>query len=289
MITNAIVGVPVIAVVMRMFDVTLSELLRAMARPAIGWIAMTAALLALQPAVVGPCACAPACDARRRRGGRLRDRHRAVCPEHRHEHVVQSSVHPGPEVGRPGSRRAERPPMTCAATARAPDRVAQSSCRGSARARCAYTGAMTISSVYGTLWRYRVFILLTTALLAGAAYLATTRQTKMYTASSLIRVQQRVTSANDIYGALQTGERLARTYAKVATTSSVAAQIRKQLPPSVPDDAIDINATQVSNLELLELSGHVFRPAVAAGLRMLSRRHSRSSSPRRVACATRSP
>ena len=44
----------------------------------------------------------------------------------------------------------------------------------------------------------------------------------MYTASSLIRVQQRVTSANDIYGALQTGERLARTYAKIATTTSVA-------------------------------------------------------------------
>ena len=37
----------------------------------------------------------------------------------------------------------------------------------------------------------------------GAAFLATTKQTKLYTASSLIRVQQRVTSANDIYGALQ--------------------------------------------------------------------------------------
>ena len=83
---------------------------------------------------------------------------------------------------------------------------------------------MTISSVYSTLWRYRLFILLTTALLAGAAYFATTKQTKLYTASSLIRVQQRVTSANDIYGALQTGERLARTYAEIASTSSVARQ-----------------------------------------------------------------
>ncbi len=123
---------------------------------------------------------------------------------------------------------------------------------------------MTISSVYGTLWRYRVFILLATAALVGAAIFVTSRETKMYTASSLIRVQQRVTSANDIYGALQTGERLARTYAKVATTSSVASQIRKQLPPSVPDDAINIKATQVSNLELLELSVTYSDPQIAA-------------------------
>jgi len=123
---------------------------------------------------------------------------------------------------------------------------------------------MTISSVYGTLWRYRLFILLTTALLAGAAYLATTKQTKLYTASSLIRVQQRVTSANDIYGALQTGERLARTYAEIAKTSSVARQVRQDLPASIPSDAIDIHATQLSNLELLQLSVTYRDPVVAA-------------------------
>ena len=50
---NAIVGLPVIAIVMRMFDVSITELLGAMARPAIGWIAMTAALLAVRPAVSG--------------------------------------------------------------------------------------------------------------------------------------------------------------------------------------------------------------------------------------------
>ena len=123
---------------------------------------------------------------------------------------------------------------------------------------------MTISSVYGTLWRYRLYILLATAALAGAAFLATTKQTKLYTASSLIRVQQRVTSANDIYGALQTGERLARTYAAIATTTSVAAQVREQLPASVPSDAIQIKATQVSNLELLELSVTYTDPRIAA-------------------------
>ena len=125
---------------------------------------------------------------------------------------------------------------------------------------------MTISSVYGTLWRYRLFILFaTTALLAGAAYITTTKQTKLYTASSLIRVQQRVTSANDIYGALQTGERGSpRTYAEIATTSSVARQVRQDLPASVPSDAIDVDATQLSNLELLKLSVTYSDPVVAA-------------------------
>jgi succinoglycan biosynthesis transport protein ExoP len=123
---------------------------------------------------------------------------------------------------------------------------------------------MTIGSVYGTLWRYRLFILVTTAVLVGAALFVTMQQTKLYTASSLIRVQQQVTGAEDIYGALQTGERLARTYAKVATTRSVASQVRKQLPASVPTDAIDIKATQVGNLELLELSVTYSDPRIAA-------------------------
>ncbi len=50
---NAIVGIPVIAMVMRLFHVSIAELLGSMARPGIGWIAMTVALLALQPAVAG--------------------------------------------------------------------------------------------------------------------------------------------------------------------------------------------------------------------------------------------
>ena len=49
--TNVLVGIPVIAVVMRMFRVTVAELLGSLLRPAIGWIAMTVALLAVRPVV----------------------------------------------------------------------------------------------------------------------------------------------------------------------------------------------------------------------------------------------
>jgi succinoglycan biosynthesis transport protein ExoP len=123
---------------------------------------------------------------------------------------------------------------------------------------------MGILSVYRVLWRYRLFILVMTAALAGTAYFLTASKTKLYTASSLIRVQQKLNNTTDVYGALQTGERLARTYAEIATTSSVGRIVREQLPKSVPDDAINISATQVGNLELLRLSVTYSDPQIAA-------------------------
>jgi capsular polysaccharide biosynthesis protein len=123
---------------------------------------------------------------------------------------------------------------------------------------------VAISAVYRALWRHRLFLVLMTALLAGSAYVLSSRQTKLYTASSLVRVQQQVTRADDVFGSLQTGERLARTYAEIATTSSVHEEVRRQLPSSVPDEAIEIKAKQVSNLELLRLSVTYSDPEVAA-------------------------
>ena len=102
--------------------------------------------------------------------------------------------------------------------------------------------------------RHRLFIILMTALLAGVAFFVSSSQTKLYTASALVRVQQKVTNANDVFGSLQTGERLAQTYAEIATTDSVAREIRRELPPSVPDDAIKVDASQVSSLELMKLA-----------------------------------
>lgn len=120
---------------------------------------------------------------------------------------------------------------------------------------------MTISSVYRTLWRHKLFIILLTVLLAGAAWFLTARQTKLYTASSLVRVQQRVTDASDVFGALQTGERLARTYAEIAKTREVREQVETRLGIVVPYTAI--KASQVSNLELLRLRATHEDPVLA--------------------------
>jgi capsular polysaccharide biosynthesis protein len=123
---------------------------------------------------------------------------------------------------------------------------------------------MAISTVYRTLWRHKLFVLVLTAGLAGAVYIVTTRQDKEYTASSLVRIEQKVSQPSDLYSALVTGERLARTYALIAQTASVRNLVRERLPASVPDDAINIGAEQVSNLEVLRLSVTYSDPVIAA-------------------------
>jgi capsular exopolysaccharide synthesis family protein len=121
-----------------------------------------------------------------------------------------------------------------------------------------------LTSVYRVLWRHRLLILVLTGVLLGTTWFLTERQTKEYTATSLVRVQQRVTQAEDVFGALQTGERLARVYERIAETRTVANIVRQRLPESVPDDAVAIDAQQVSNLELLSLSVTNPDPQVAA-------------------------
>lgn len=123
---------------------------------------------------------------------------------------------------------------------------------------------MAVSAVYRTLWRQKAFILLMTAALVGTVYVVTARQTKLYTASALVRVEQKVTQANDVYGALITGERLARTYAVIAETESIRSIVRSRLPPSIPDDQIGVSASQVSTLELIRLAVTNSDPRLAA-------------------------
>ena len=121
-----------------------------------------------------------------------------------------------------------------------------------------------LTSVYLTLWRRKWLIVLMTSILVGTVWFLTSRQTKLYTASTLVQVQQRVTNASEVFGALQTGERLARTYVVIAQTDSVRREVREQLGDSVPPDAVAIDASQLDNLELLRLSVTNADPEVAA-------------------------
>lgn len=123
---------------------------------------------------------------------------------------------------------------------------------------------MTIPAIYAALWHRKLFIFIVTAAVTGAAIALSLVQTKEYTASSLVRIEQRVQSASDVFGALQTGERLARTYAQIAETRGVTARIRESVGDGVPAEAITIDANQVANLELLQLSVTYRDPVVAA-------------------------
>jgi polysaccharide biosynthesis transport protein len=113
---------------------------------------------------------------------------------------------------------------------------------------------MVVSDVYRTLWRNRLFVLLITAIVVASAFVLTSRQTKLYTASSLVRVQQTVQNEEEVFGALLTGERLARTYEHIVETSSVGDLVRDELRGRVPTRSFAIGATQLSNLELLRIS-----------------------------------
>jgi capsular polysaccharide biosynthesis protein len=123
---------------------------------------------------------------------------------------------------------------------------------------------MMVSSVYRALWRHRLFMVVITGVVVVVASAFTARQPKLYTASSLVRVQQQVRDAQDVFGALQTGERLARTYERIAETESVRALVRARLRGSVPADAVVVDAKQLSNLELLQIGVTNRDPEVAA-------------------------
>jgi capsular polysaccharide biosynthesis protein len=123
---------------------------------------------------------------------------------------------------------------------------------------------MTIYGLYRTLWRHKILMVLMTTVVVATAYVLTSRETKLYTATALVRVQQNVPDAQDVFSALMTGERLARTYVSIAQTESVRNLVKERLHGKVPDSAIAVQASQVSDLELLDISVTNSDPKVAA-------------------------
>jgi capsular polysaccharide biosynthesis protein len=123
---------------------------------------------------------------------------------------------------------------------------------------------VTISGVYRTLWRHKLLVLGMTWLVLVLALLLTSRQTKLYTATSLVRVHQNVENADEVFSALLTGERLARTYVDIAQTDSVSDLVKADLRGVVPADAVVVDAAQVGDLELIEISVTNADPNVAA-------------------------
>ena len=122
---------------------------------------------------------------------------------------------------------------------------------------------MNVSHVYMSLWRNRFFVLLIAGVVLAVAFVLTSQQTKLYTASSLVRVQQNVQREDEVFGALLTGERLARTYEHIVETKAVSDLVKDELRGRVPTDAIEIAASQLSNLELLRISVTDSDPDVA--------------------------
>jgi capsular polysaccharide biosynthesis protein len=114
---------------------------------------------------------------------------------------------------------------------------------------------VAVADVYRALWRHKWFIAILTAGLATAVWFLTSRQQPIYQASTLIRVQQQVQAGEtgETLRALEAGERLAETYAKIASTDTIAQQVYTDLDQQVPLSEIagDISAEPVRDLDLL--------------------------------------
>lgn len=123
-----------------------------------------------------------------------------------------------------------------------------------------------VSDVYRALWRSKLLVALIAGIVVATAFALTSRETKLYTAYSLVRVQQTVTREDEVFGALVTGERLARTYEHIAETFSVRQRVDAGLPPNISSDGTGINASQLSNLELLQIAVTGPEPRVAAAV-----------------------
>jgi tyrosine-protein kinase len=123
---------------------------------------------------------------------------------------------------------------------------------------------MAVTDIYRALWRHKLFIVVVTSVIVAIAFVLTSHRTKLYTASSLVRVQQNLQNEQAAFSALQTGERLARTYESIAETDSVRDLTRARLRGELPADTFVVKATQLSNLELLRISVTDSDPVVAA-------------------------
>jgi capsular polysaccharide biosynthesis protein len=116
--------------------------------------------------------------------------------------------------------------------------------------------------VYRALWRHKIFIVVLTACFAAGAYFVTKRESPVYESSTLIRIQQRIQSPSEAFGALETGQRLAQTYAKIVGTRTIARKIYEDLDRKVPlgEIAGHVTGSQVQDLELLSISAKSANP-----------------------------
>jgi capsular polysaccharide biosynthesis protein len=125
---------------------------------------------------------------------------------------------------------------------------------------------MSTADVYRALWRHKFFIVVLTGILVAAAWYFTSRQTPIYQASTLVRVEQRVVEPGNDLGSLNVGERLAQTYANIVETKTIRSSVFARLGDRTAPDTRDLklSAEPVESLELLWISARSPNPQLAA-------------------------
>lgn len=126
---------------------------------------------------------------------------------------------------------------------------------------------MTAADVYRALWRHTVLIVGLTAICVGATWYVTSREAKLYKASTLVRIQVRSGSASSTSNSLDTSQRLAQTYAQIIDSGALTNRVKRSITAAQPKRTIPglkISAQPVQSTELIWISARSRRPADAA-------------------------
>ena len=124
---------------------------------------------------------------------------------------------------------------------------------------------MTIADVYRALWRHKLYVVAGTLIALACTWYLTSTKPKVYKASTLIRVQQRTADPSQALSALETGQRLVQTYARIATTGTIESNIARDLRHQVPSGEVfgAVAANQVQDLELMSITASSTNPRYA--------------------------
>jgi capsular polysaccharide biosynthesis protein len=101
---------------------------------------------------------------------------------------------------------------------------------------------LTAGDVYRALWRHKFFIVVLTAVFVGATWYVTSRQTRMYEASTLVRVQERGPNAGSASTALLASQTLTQTYAKIIDSGALKGEIKRLIGKCSNPDSGPTNA-----------------------------------------------
>jgi capsular polysaccharide biosynthesis protein len=107
---------------------------------------------------------------------------------------------------------------------------------------------LTAGDVYRALWRHKLFIAVLTAVFVAATWYVTSRQSREYEASSLVRAQERGPDAGNASAALLASQTLTQTYARIIDSGALQPEIRRLIARcSRPDAAATRNAGSPAN------------------------------------------
>jgi polysaccharide biosynthesis transport protein len=118
---------------------------------------------------------------------------------------------------------------------------------------------MTASDVYRALWRRWFLIVVLTAVVVGTTWYATSRQTRTYTASTLVRLQQRSGNAGDAFNEIQAAAILAQSYGKIIDSGVLDGPVSSLVAAQLPGGhlaGLSVSASPVGNLDLLSISAN---------------------------------